>query len=176
MLEEAQQRELIMKWYDEYNVAIFKYIYKMIHDGQEAEDLMQETFLRVFRYLRLEKEIQFPKTYLYRTARNLTIDHIRKQKPIQLVKELFTAKEKTVPATETVVEIQEELRELQEVVQTLKTSYREVIILRKIEGFTIQETAQILNWTENKVKYTLSRGLKMLDEKLSKGGVINEIF
>ncbi|WP_231514889.1 RNA polymerase sigma factor [Oceanobacillus salinisoli] len=56
----------------------------------------------------------------------------------------------------------------------LKTSYRQVIILRKIEGFSIQETAQILKWSESKVKSTLFRALRTLEEQLKKGGTAYE--
>lgn len=59
---------------------------------------------------------------------------------------------------------------LYEAIRRLKLSYQEVLILRKIKEFSIKETAEILNWTENKVKITTSRALAPLKKNCRKGG------
>lgn len=160
-----------MEWYDEYSVLLIKYLAKMLNDSYQAEDLMQETFVKAYQYV-LNNEIEYPKTFLFRIAHNLAVDHIRKQSPIQIVKDFFM--KDSHPSTESILEVREESRELYEAIKALKPNYREVIILRKIEEFSIKETAAILNWSESKVKSTLFRATEALEKQLRKGGYVNE--
>jgi RNA polymerase sigma-70 factor (ECF subfamily) len=105
----------------------------------------------------------------------VAIDYLRKQKPIQKLQDFFTRQKDSKLSTESIVEIKEESLEIYSVLSQLKTSYRQVIMLRKINRFSIQETAQILGWSESKVKSTLHRAIKKLEKKLVEGGVINEL-
>lgn len=146
----------------------------MINDVHQAEDLTQETFIKAYRYLDLESEVNYPKTFLYRIAHNLTVDHVRKKAPIYMVKELFSSKKDSSQSIESVIQIREDSKVLYESLQLLKPSYRQVIILRKIEEFSIQETAQILNWSISKVKSTLYRALRALEDQLNRRGFIYE--
>ena len=175
MQDEEMNQQLIIQWYDQYSMPLFKYIVKMIKDVQQAEDLTQDTFMKAYKYISTKKEVTYPKTFLYRTAHNLTIDHIRKHAPIQMMKDFFTNKKDPGPSVESIIEVREASKELYTALLALKTSYRQVIILRKIEAFSIRETAHILNWSESKVKTTLFRGLQALENELDKGGVMNEI-
>lgn len=175
MPDEEKYKERIIKWYDQYSMPLFKYILKMIKDSQQAEDLTQETFIKAYKYISSKKEVSYPKRFLYRTAHNVTIDHMRKQAPIQIMKDFFTHKKDPRPSVETVVEIRETSKELYEALLALKPAYRQVIMLRKIEEFSIRETAHILGWPESKVKSTLFRGLRALENQLHKGGMMNEI-
>lgn len=168
--EEDFKRKFIIEWYDQYSVPIYKYIAKMINDAYQAEDLTQDTFIKAYKYLGDKREIEYPKSFLYRIAHNITVDYMRKQAPIQLVKSIFFDKKDSHPSIEFIVEGREESERLHKLLLTLKTSYRQVIILRKIEGFSIQETARILNWSESNVKSTLFRALKAFEKHLLKGG------
>lgn len=172
MPDKTMCQNRIIEWYDEYNLPLFKYILKMIKDAGQAEDLTQETFIKAYQYILNDKEITYPKTFLYRTAHNLTIDFIRKKVPIQMVTEFFTRQEDPATSVESIVEIKESSVELYQALSTLKPTYRSVIILRKIDEFSVKETAQILSWSESKVKSTLSRGMKALEKEMSKGGDI----
>jgi len=169
----AMHQEQIIQWYDEYSMQLFKYILKMIKDAEQAEDLTQDTFIKAYNYVSKGKKVTYPKTFLYRTAHNLTIDYIRKKSPIQMVADFFTQQKDPGPSTESIIEIKETSRELYDALSALKSSYRSVIILRKIDGFSVRETAQILHWSESKVKSTLSRGMKALEKELNKGGVVH---
>jgi RNA polymerase sigma-70 factor (ECF subfamily) len=167
-------RELIIQWYEQYSDHLFKYIVKMVKDVHQAEDITQETFIRAYKAINLRSEINNPKLWLYRIAHNLTVDYIRKQAPIKLIRDYFVL-QNNEPSTEEIIEIRENAKELYNALQNLKPSYREVIILRKIEGFSIRETANILNCSESKVKTKLFRALQALKNQLIKeGGVQDE--
>lgn len=60
----------------------------------------------------------------------------------------------------------EEYTELIDTLNNLKDSYKQVIILRKLQGYSVKETGEILNWSENKVKVTLSRAIRSLRNQL----------
>ena len=117
--EQAKKRERIEQWYDEYSVPIFKYTAKMVKDFHQAEDLTQDTFIKAYNYLSTNKDVTYPKTFLYRIAHNLTIDHLRKQAPIQLIKDFFWNYNSRELSTETIVEIQEDAKELYQALEKL---------------------------------------------------------
>lgn len=164
----------IEEWYMQFHQTIFKYILLMVKDYQQAEDLTHETFVKAYKYHNTFKRNSSAKTWLFSVAHNVTIDYLRKQKPIQLFKEVFNSKKDPNPLPEQIVQIKESSHELYKALASLKESYREVIILRKIKGFSIIETANILDWTESKVKSTLNRAMPALEKQLSKEGFVHE--
>jgi RNA polymerase sigma-70 factor (ECF subfamily) len=154
----------IEEWYSQYHQTIFKYIILMVKDSQQAEDLTQETFLRAYKHHHTFKRDSSPKTWLFKIAHNTTVDYIRKMKPIRLFHQVFNKELAT--STEDIVILKENSRELYEALSNMKATYKQVIILRKIKGFSIVETAHILEWSESKVKSTLFRAMQTLDEKM----------
>ena len=107
-------------------------------------------------------------------AHNNTVDYIRKQKPVKIFQEIFQTMKDSEPLPEDTLEIRESSIELYKALSRLKSSYREVIILRKIKDFSIRETSEILNWSEGKVKTTLYRAITALENELLKEGFLNE--
>ncbi|MGE6261142.1 RNA polymerase sigma factor [Heyndrickxia sporothermodurans] len=164
----------IEEWYDEYSYPIFKFILLMIQDYQQSEDLTQETFVKAYKNYHSFKGNSSPKTWLFSIAHNLTIDYLRKRRPITLIKEIFLLKRDSNKLPDEVIVMKENSKELYYALKCLKDSYREVIILRKIKEFSIEETAYILNWTESKVKATLHRAIPALEKQFKKEGFLNE--
>ncbi|MCH7321831.1 sigma-70 family RNA polymerase sigma factor [Solibacillus sp. MA9] len=152
--------------FDTHYEAIYKYILYLTNDCHLAHDLLQETFYRYYQKNYDANE----RLYLLKIARNLVYDHYRRKKLIGF----FTLK-KEPPANaklpEEVTLQNAENETLYNALQQIKTNYREVVILRYIEQYSVKETAQILNTTEVKVKNDTARGLKALRELL--GGVRN---
>src|SRR5690625_7953984 len=104
----------------------------MIKDVQQAEDLTHDTYMKAFKYISKNKHVQYPKTFLYRIAHNLTIDYIRKNSSIHMMKEFFKHKKDPGPSVESIVEVRESSKELYHAMGVLKTSYRIFIILQII--------------------------------------------
>lgn len=159
----------ISEWYVEHSEAVFNYIFLLTHDYQKAEDLTQETFINAYKFYESFQKNSSPKTWLYRIAHNATIDYVRRRKPLLFFKNLFLAADPT-PLPDEIIEMKEEINEIYTILQSLKSSYREVIILRKIKEFSTKETAEITGWSESKVKSTLSRALVAFEENLLKEG------
>ncbi|WP_026673920.1 RNA polymerase sigma factor [Alkalihalobacterium bogoriense] len=171
-MNHEESKLLLKNWYEEYCDDIFQYIYFMISDYNEAKDLTQDTFIKAY-----EKMSSFdgrnPKAWLFRIARNMTIDMIRRNKKIMLFQHLISARAKSAESPENQFLFTESEREIIQVLQSLKRNYRDVIVLRKIKELSTKETANILGWSESKVKSNLIRGLKAFKTEWEKEGYSN---
>ncbi|WP_311083180.1 RNA polymerase sigma factor [Paenibacillus polymyxa] len=133
------------------------YLLRILHNKQDAEDLLHECFIRfISASPNLPQDrIRF---YLLRIAKNLAIDLIRKRKKMDeynLRKELLYYHWDTVD-----FEIQEEVNRI--LLMASNTEQRTVLELRVVRGYSIKETARILNKSENSVKSSLHRASKRI--------------
>jgi RNA polymerase sigma-70 factor (ECF subfamily) len=154
-----------------HNQTIFKYLYYLLNDEKLAEDFTQETFTRYLKYQQTIKE-DAELAWLRSTARNLAYDHYRRKRLILFVPFLNDHEELEPTSPHQWLIQQEEAKTLYLAISRLKLTYRDVIILRKIEGLSIQETCDVLGWNEGKVKNTLKRALVALKKQL--GGEFDE--
>jgi RNA polymerase sigma-70 factor, ECF subfamily len=168
LLEHA--KDTITDWYDQHSKSILSFILLMVKDYQQAEDLTHDTFVKAYLYFDSFKNHSSEKTWLFSIAHNLTVDFLRKQKPVMFFKEIFLLKKDNAPLPEEVIQIKEESYELYKAISELKDTYRKVIVLRKIKDFSIEDTAAILSWSESKVKSTLFRAIPELKKQLLKEG------
>ncbi len=160
-----------------YRNPITNYIYRFLNDYEEAVDLAQETFVRVYFALeRYHTEYAFS-TYIYRIATNLAITEIRKRKRRKLLsltglfqydnedaQDFNPPDEKALP-DENLIET-EQSRTIAKAIATLPDKYRAPIVLRDVEGKTYEEIAQILELGLGTTKSRISRARKLLREKL----------
>jgi len=160
-----------------YRNPITNYIYRFLNDYEEAVDLAQESFVRVYFALeRYHTEYAFS-TYIYRIATNLAISEIRKRKRRKLLsltglfqydneeaQDFNPPDEKSLP-DENLIE-SEQSRTIAKAIATLPDKYRAPIVLRDVEGKTYEEIAQILELGLGTTKSRISRARKLLREKL----------
>jgi len=144
---------------------VFAVCYRFTGTGEEAQDLTQEVFLRVFRTLRTFRagEGSFG-VWLNRLTRNLLIDHYRRTKQERVTDSL----EEQLPNIEEsgaltaradgLLAGREANDLLQSALQKLSPELRETVILRDVEELEYKEIAQILNVPEGTVKSRLNRG------------------
>jgi RNA polymerase sigma-70 factor, ECF subfamily len=173
-VEEEIKMQRIREWYQEYSDEIYRFIVIMIGDHEQAKDLTHDTFLKAYNYMNYFKGETSDKNWLYRIARNITIDFMRKRKPLRYFADIFNAFPSNNDTPEKIMQLGVVERQLYHALSKLKRSYREVIILRKIKELSIRETAEVLGWKESKVKTTLFRGLKALKTQLQKEGYDHE--
>ncbi|WP_156289518.1 RNA polymerase sigma factor [Oceanobacillus salinisoli] len=174
MHDSNNPEQQIKEWYQQYSNHIFRYILVIVGEREQARDLMQETYVKAFKNYQTFKGDSNPKTWLFRIARNVTIDYQRKKKPIFYFLDSFAPIKSNESSPQEVVELGEDIEYLYNVLSQLKKNYREVIVLRKIKEFSIKETAFILGWKESRVKTTLHRGLELLRQEMVKEGYTNE--
>ncbi|RXI96385.1 RNA polymerase sigma factor [Anaerobacillus alkaliphilus] len=173
-MDEELRQQRVHEWYQLYSDEIYRYILFMIGDHDQAKDLTQDTYLKAYHSYDQFLGITSDKNWLYRLARNVTIDYIRKRKPIRFMMESFGTYPSKDNTPEEVIEMGEKVEELYRCLKKLKRSYQEVIILRKIKELSISETTEILGWNEQKVKNTLLRALSALKQQMLKEGYQHE--
>jgi RNA polymerase sigma-70 factor, ECF subfamily len=100
------------------------------------------------------------------------MSYFRKKNPLTYFIDLNLLKDDTSP--EKIALLNSQQKQFYEALRELKSSYQQVIILRRIQGFSTKETSSILNWSEGKVKMSLSRALAAFKNELEKGGFTNE--
>lgn len=168
------KREELEAWYDQHSKSVLSFILVIVKDYQLAEDLTHDTFIKAYLYYDSFKHYSSEKTWLFSIAHNLTVDTLRKKKPATLLKEIFHLQKDKLPLPEEIVQIKEESYELFLALEKLKDTYRKVIVLRKIKGFSIEDTSKILGWSESKVKSTLFRAIPALKKQLILEGYCDE--
>jgi RNA polymerase sigma-70 factor, ECF subfamily len=169
--------------YDKYHQDVFQFLIYMANDRQLAEDLVQEVYIRVLKSYKNFEGKSSEKTWLFSIAKNVAIDHFRKQKKWKnRILEKFDWGRQELksdePLPEEVTMANEEIQVLFKCLQNCSTDYRLVIIMRYLQELSIVETAEILGWTESKVKTTQHRAIKALridmNEQYGEGDEKNE--
>ncbi|MGP4076979.1 RNA polymerase sigma factor SigX [Halobacillus sp. K22] len=170
--------------YDNYHHDLFQYLIYMVKDRNLAEDLVQEVYIKVLKSYDSFDGRSTEKTWLLSIARHVAIDHFRKQKRKRnRIMDFFDWNEKGEQLKDYAslpdeIAIQnDEMKQVYKALDNCTVDQRNVIIFRFIQGLSIQETAEILNWSESKVKTTQHRGMKALKEIMDKpveGGVQRE--
>lgn len=160
-----------------YRGQITNYLYRFLNDYEEAVDLAQETFVRVYFALdRYHTGYAFS-TYIYRIATNLAISEIRRRKRRRVLSLTglfqgdetsdaeFQPPDKAKLADATLVD-DEQSEMIGRAIAALPEKYRVPVVLRDIEGRSYDEIAQILQLGLGTTKSRISRGRGLLKEKL----------
>ncbi|HJW89915.1 MAG TPA: sigma-70 family RNA polymerase sigma factor [Anaerolineales bacterium] len=173
----AGDRAEFARMVEAYSPLIFRLGLKMLTDQQDAEDVLQETFIKAFRYLFNFDGRSSLSTWLYRIATNealmilrrkqpdmVSVDEpnendVEQQEPLQIVDWCCMPEHEFVSA--------ETRAHLDQAIDTLPHSLRMVFLLRDIERLSTRETAEVLNLSEMAVKTRLSRARLRLREELS---------
>jgi len=156
---------------------VYRLALKMVNNQQDAEDVLQETFIKAYRKLSEFEGRSSLSTWLYRIAVNEALMLLRQRSPnsLSIDEEVETVDGNMEPMQ--IVDwcclpenelLSEESRHLMdEAVQLLSPALRAVFILRDIEGLSIRETAEALDLTETAVKTRLLRARLNLRNQLS---------
>lgn len=160
-----------------YKNPITNYLYRFLNDYEEAVDLAQETFVRVYFALdRYHTQFAFS-TYIYRIATNLAISEIRRRKRRRLLSltglyqteddkdtEFQPPDERPRPDADLLED--EKSRMIGKAIAALPEKYRVAVVLRDIEGRAYEEIAEIMQLGLGTTKSRISRGRGLLKEKL----------
>lgn len=163
-----------------YSAKVFALLIRLTQDEEEAKDLTQETFLRALKAIKNFRGDADLKTWLYRIAVNESRNRFRwwkrrnKSSIISLDTENHTGEKplsesvsdnSETPEAETLRRERE--RALHLALSELPVNFREVVILRDIEGLTYEEVAAALETNVGTVKSRIARGREELRKKLS---------
>ena len=172
------RHELFHELVTKYQQNLYNFGFRMCGNVQDTEDIVQDTFLNVFRYLKdFRYETKF-KNWMYRIATSTCIKKRRRSKYApdkELSLDDFIPKDPsniprdmpnwaTLPLDKV---LNDELAShIKEAILALPDKYRVVIVLRDVEGFSTEEAAQILNLTPSNIKVRLHRARLYVREQL----------
>lgn len=169
--DDRAYRKLMAKYHD----AIHNFIYRMVHDREQVEDLTQEAFIKAFSSLKnFNEEFAFS-TWLYKIATNNCIDYIRKKKlqmysidkPIESKDSDFTFElpDESYEADQELITDQRTVM-LRRAIDRLPEKYRRVIYLRHVEEKSYEEIAAQLKLPIGTVKAHIFRAREILYKQL----------
>jgi RNA polymerase sigma-70 factor (ECF subfamily) len=168
--------DLLDRLIEQYQHRLLRYLVYLTGNRELAEDLFQETWIRV-----LERGHQYDgkhefSTWLYAVARNLTIDYLRKKSPLSLDGMIDGLMEDerhaplepadTRPTAWEVVQQHEQAERINAALVSIPAEYRETVVLRFQEGLALEEIATITGAKLGTVKSRLYRGLNMMMSRL----------
>lgn len=147
----ALDSEILQELYIRYGKEVYRYLFSLCRDSGLAEDICQEAFLKAI--LSLGNENANARAWLYKVARNLMLNEMRKRRREQVEADMETAArgpgaqahgkdQESDPAWLLIRGEREAL--LWQVLKTLDTRKREVLVLNYVERFSLKETARIM--------------------------------
>jgi RNA polymerase sigma-70 factor (ECF subfamily) len=164
--------DLLDRLIEQYQHRLLRYLVYLSGNRELAEDLFQETWIRV-----LERGHQYDgkhefSTWLYAVARNLTIDYLRKKRPLSLDGLMEDEEHAPLEPADTrpmaweVVQRHEQAERISAALVSIPAEYRETVMLRFQEGLALEEIATVTGARLGTVKSRLYRGLDMLMSRL----------
>lgn len=161
---ETDKRTMFLDAYERYAEAIFRHCFFRVWSREKAEDIMQDTFLKIWQYLDAGKEIENIRPFLYRVATNLIIDHSRRKKNVSLDSLLEEAGSAAEPsyAGHKDLETQTLLREVFSEMNLLSEEDEALVLMRYVDDLGPKEIAEILKTDANNVSVKLNRAVAKL--------------
>jgi RNA polymerase sigma-70 factor (ECF subfamily) len=163
--------DLLDRLIEQYQHRLMRYLTYLVGNRQTAEDLFQDTWLRVLeRGAQYDGEHPFG-TWLFSVARNLAIDHLRRKKPVSLEAEQKDDVRVATPISSSpsafdVAAGAEESQRVLAALEKMPPEYREAIVLRFHEELSLEEIAAVTRAPLGTVKSRIYRGLNALMPRL----------
>lgn len=170
-------RSAFARLVEKYKGRLFHLAYRMLGNRQEAEDVVQETFMRMYEHLeRFNPSLKFS-TWIYRIATNLCIDRLRRRR------HMFSLDAETVegegldgysmlqsdePSAEQRIIVSERKQVILRAMDSLPPKYKSAMALRYYHDLSLQEISEILHIPVATVKTRIHRGREYLRRKLEK--------
>lgn len=155
--------------YERFAAAMYRHAYFRVSDKALAEDIMADIFLKTWEYIAAGKRVDNLKSFLYRVANNLIIDHYRRKnrQPIPMDEDL----ERVLDDGRNPIEPIDRRLDADAVAAAMKhlrADYREVVAMRYFDDLSYDEIAELTGRSKNAVYISAHRGLKELVKIMEK--------
>jgi RNA polymerase sigma-70 factor (ECF subfamily) len=167
---DVQAFDLLVRRYKD---QLLNYVFRFVGNRADAEDIVQETFLRVYKNKHYYKEIAKFSTWVYTIAGNLAKTELRRRKRRKVFSvSNFVNDERDYDIKDTARNPEERVdgrmtdSYIQNAIDKLPAKFKEVILLRDVQGFAYEEISQILGIPLGTVKSRVNRGRLRLQEDL----------
>jgi RNA polymerase sigma factor (sigma-70 family) len=148
---------------------LFRFALKFLGNEEEAKDVVQEVFIRVWNGRAQMNEVQNWEAWCMRITKNLSLDRIRSltRKQTSPLEDGYQVRHESLSPHES-TEIQESMIQIDQFIAALPEKQRQVIHLRDVEGYSYNEICEILELDMNQVKVNLFRARNAVREKFIK--------
>lgn len=165
-LVRAGDTEAFTRLYERHRTPAFTFLVRLTGDHHLAEDLLQETFLRVYQGRGVYQPSGQFRTWLFTIARHLVIDHHRRHR---IAWEHEPAEIEAAERAQDRVEARELLETLERALSRLSPAHREIVLLSRIAGMSADEVASVTGSTAGAVRVALHRALRRLASLVGPG-------
>lgn len=148
--------------------AVYSLVFRMVGNAEDAADVTQDVYVRVWRGLRSFRGDSNAATWLYRIAANTALTHLRKRSRSGVVETLDGV---DVPVADE-TEQRADADMLEQALATLPAQQRAVVVLKDVYGWTCEEIANRMGTTEGAIKVRLFRARQRLAGELAGAGVV----
>lgn len=154
-----------------YKTPILNFVYRMISDYEEAENLTQDVFLKIFKNLnRYKKENNF-QAYIFTIARNMTINTLKKRKRMVAISRLFSGDRDEEffhhhPDIHSRMEKKDREQQLTKAINGLKENQKIALVLKVYLEFSYKKIAEVTGWSIPKIETLISRAKSQLKTTL----------
>jgi len=148
--------------WDQYSQRLGAFIRGRVEEDAEAEDILQEVFIRIHRNLCCQEDWNKPEAWIYQIARNLIIDHYRRRRELMEIPE-------SLPAEPDLPEVDPEAilaLDLKEMIDELPEHYRQALILTEYQGMSQKQLAESLGISLSGAKSRVQRAREQLRDML----------
>jgi RNA polymerase sigma-70 factor (ECF subfamily) len=174
----SPRMERFERYLEQFRRPIFSYVYRLVNDEGTAEDIAQETFVRLYQELdRIRDETA--SAWLYRVARNLVTDYIRKKRPVTFTvlkggksdDDEEGGLDFDAPVSDNPVARSygnELSRHIDATLAAMSEKFREVLVLVDMQKLTHEEAAKVLNCSVKTVSARLARAREFFTNRLAR--------
>lgn len=162
--------------YEAHKDLVYNLAFQYVQQAEEAEEIMQDVFLRIHEKRHNFREEATLKTWIYRITVNRSIDFLRSKKRKNTLLSLFFLSKKDDPENNKwyhpgfSLEQQEKVQAIFKIINSLPPQQKSALLLVKMEGLSMKECASVLNTSEKAIESLLSRAKFTLKNKLSNEG------
>jgi len=146
--------------YDKYVKKVYLFIYLKVSSPEIAEDITSRVFTQSWNKFKEAKEIENPRAYIYRVARNEVVNYYREKSKLKIVSTESIEISGPKPEIEQEVQAKSEMEDIKKAVSLLKDDYQNVVIWHYLDDLPIKEIAGIMEKPEGTVRVMLHRALK----------------
>ena len=163
-MEKHEFKILLETMYELYEQGMYRVAYGVLHNREQAEDAVQDSFEKLLKYLPKIDTPDSPKTQqlVLKKVRNTAIDQYRRNNK----QNEWLSQQEQGEETNTFVKSVEDREFIQQLLNAVPTEYREIIKLRCYYGFSAKETGDILGLSEGNVNKRLERARKLIADRL----------
>lgn len=177
----AGDQDAFRQLFQRYHRRAYSLAYGVVHNADDALDIVQEAFIKAHRYLAKFEGTSSFYTWLYRIVMNLAIDHIRKHKRARHVdfNDAIAHLEQDAPVGEAALLpkilgqnpakslARKQIRgQIGEALESLSENHRAVLVMRELEGLSYEEMAQVMNCSKGTIMSRLFHARKNMQKKL----------